>query len=329
MSNMWLVRAGEAGYLIEDFLKEKIVAVGWNEIGDLTKIKSLENIKKLLRKHFPTYKDGKINITASHLNRFKFSFKIGDYIVTYDTDERIYYIGKIISDYEYNDSITEMYHIRRVEWTASLLRDKLSPSSRNTLGSALAIIGIQPEVQKEILKSLNNNNTIEEDIEEVEEELDVIKEDTISKANEFIKDKISGLNWEEMQQLVAGILRGMGYKTKISQKGPDRGRDILASPDGLGLEEPRIIVQVKHRTNERMGVNEVRGFAGLLRSGDKGIFVSTGGFTKEANYEAERSSNPIAFVDADNLVELITQHYDNFDVETKTLIPLKKIYWPV
>jgi restriction system protein len=40
-----------------------------------------------------------------------------------------------------------------------------------------------------------------------------------------------------MQELVAGVLRGMGYKTIVSAKGPDRGRDILASPDGLGLSE--------------------------------------------------------------------------------------------
>ena len=47
-----------------------------------------------------------------------------------------------------------------------------------------------------------------------------------------------------MQELVAGILRAMGLKTKISNKGPDRGKDIIASPDGLGLENPRIFVEV-------------------------------------------------------------------------------------
>ena len=66
--------------------------------------------------------------------------------------------------------------------------------------------------------------------------------------------KIIELGWEEMQELVAGILRAMGYKTLISQSGADRGKDIEASPDGLMLKEPRILVQVKHRSNQ-MGSN--------------------------------------------------------------------------
>ncbi len=48
------------------------------------------------------------------------------------------------------------------------------------------------------------------------ETLEEIKEDIEAKAYEFIKDKVSALNWEQMQELVAGILRGRGYKTLIS-----------------------------------------------------------------------------------------------------------------
>ena len=40
----------------------------------------------------------------------------------------------------------------------------------------------------------------------------------LSKAHEFIKDKILQLDWEEMQELVAGILRAMGYKTIVIVK---------------------------------------------------------------------------------------------------------------
>jgi predicted Mrr-cat superfamily restriction endonuclease len=44
-----------------------------------------------------------------------------------------------------------------------------------------------------------------------------------------------------MQELVAGILRAMGYKTLVSPAGADRGKDIIASPDGFGFEPPRIV----------------------------------------------------------------------------------------
>ena len=149
----------------------------------------------------------------------------------------------------------------------------------------------------------------------------------ISKAHEFIKDKIVALNWDQMQDIVAGLLRAMGYKTKVSLKGPDRGRDIIASPDGLGLEDPRIIVEVKHRSGQ-MGAQDVRSFTGGLRQGSKGLYVSTGGFSKEAKYEAERSTIPVTLVDMDSFVDLLVQYYDNLDVDTKMLVPLVKIYWP-
>jgi restriction system protein len=326
---MWLVRAGAEAYLFDEFINKKVVAIGWTRTGGISNIDDLDTIKTLLRKQYPEYKEGKISITAGQIHRFKNVFKLEDQVVTYNPGERTYHIGKIISEYEYNESIVEdMHHIRRVEWTGKVLRDDLTPSARNTLGSIMTIIEIPLNVQREINDLLIKDEELTEFPGEVEEEYDAIKEDVIAKANEFIKDKLQSLSWDEMQELVAGVLRGMGYKTRISPKGPDRGRDILASPDGLGLEEPRIFVEVKHRKGV-MGSNEIRSFVGGLRTRDRGIYVSTGGFTKEAKYEAERSNIPISFIDLDVLVELITQYYDNLDADTKALIPLRKIFWPV
>jgi restriction system protein len=92
-----------------------------------------------------------------------------------------------------------------------------------------------------------------------------------------------------MQELVAGVLRGMGYKTRVSPRGPDRGKDIIASPDGFGFENPRIFVEVKHRINSSMGAGEIRSFLGGRHDGDKGIYVSTGGFSKDPYFEADRA----------------------------------------
>ena len=62
-----------------------------------------------------------------------------------------------------------------------------------------------------------------------EESEENLLEDVENKALEFIKDRVSQLDWEQMQELVAGILRAMGYKTRVSAVGPDRGKDIVAS----------------------------------------------------------------------------------------------------
>ena len=124
-----------------------------------------------------------------------------------------------------------------------------------------------------------------------------------------------------------GVLRSMGYKTSMTRKGSDGGRDIIASPDGLGLESPRIVIEVKHRKGA-MGAPALRSFIGGLRSTDSGLYISTSGFTKEAMYEADRAVMPVKLLDLDQFVRLLVDNYDSADMETRTILPLVRIYWP-
>ena len=148
----------------------------------------------------------------------------------------------------------------------------------------------------------------------------------VEKAAEAIEERIVRLDWESTQQLFAGILRAMGYRTTVSPRGSDRGVDIFASPDGLGLEEPRIFVEVKHRPNTAIGSQDVRSFIGGRSSNDKCLYVSTGGFTKDARYEAERSNIPLQLISLTDLRRLLVDNYDRLDEQTRSLIPLRRIY---
>ena len=73
---------------------------------------------------------------------------------------------------------------------------------------------------------------------------------------------------------------------------------------------------------------QVRAFIGGLRAGDRGLYVSTGGFTKEARYEADRANVPVRLLDLDGLVKLYVGSYDKDDEETRALLPLTRIWWP-
>lgn len=319
-----MVRAGEHGYLIDEFLQKKIVGLGWNDIGDLSKAGDYQALKKRIREKFPEYKDGKVNIVTSQLHRFHAEFTRADHVITYNPSSREYWIGEILSDYNYVITNGEFFHQRKVKWINPVSRDVLSVGTKNSLGAISSIFLVPPSAAKELLNPSSVNFAEEEKGTEI---LETIKEDFEEKALEFIKDKVLALDWEEMQDLMAGLLRGMGFKTFVSSRGSDRGKDIMASKDGLGLES-RIIVEVKHRKGS-MGAPEIRSFIGALRQGDKGIYLSTGGFSKEARYEAERSTIPLTLVDSDMLVLLIVQNYENFDPDTRSLIPLRRIYWPV
>ena len=72
----------------------------------------------------------------------------------------------------------------------------------------------------------------------------------------------------------------------------------------------------------------MRAFLGGLRQGDRGLYVSAGGFTKEAEYEAERAAVPVTLIDLDMLAGLLTQYYDSIDMVGRSIIPLTRILWP-
>lgn len=45
-NQLWMVRAGEGAFLVEDFLTKNIVSIGWNETGDLSKVDNVDRIKR-------------------------------------------------------------------------------------------------------------------------------------------------------------------------------------------------------------------------------------------------------------------------------------------
>ena len=57
--------------------------------------------------------------------------------------------------------------------------------------------------------------------------------------------------------------------------------------------------------------------------------MSTGGFTQDARYEAERSNVPVTLMGLDELVEAVIDYYENMDAEARRLVPLRRVHWPI
>jgi restriction system protein len=229
-----------------------------------------------------------------------------------------------------------MPHARHVTWTHEVLRDQLTTPTRNTLGAVQTLFKVGHDASKDLhahaapIGSATSEPEATKNASPPGDDAAFanLVEETIEKADEFIQDAINGLDWQQMQNLVAGLLRAMGYRTTVSEGGPDRGVDIFASPDGLGLQEPRIFVEVKHR-NVPMGSKEIRAFLGGRKQGDKCLYVSTGGFSKDAHYEADRADVAMRLISLPVLRKLFLEHYESLDAETRALVPLRRLYWPV
>jgi len=100
-----------------------------------------------------------------------------------------------------------------------------------------------------------------------------------------IETHLRGMPPYEFQDLVADLLRAMGYHVGwVAPPGKDGGVDILAWTDPLGTRPPRIKVQVK-RLASSVPVGDLRAFMALLGDEDVGLFVTTGSFTADAKAE--------------------------------------------
>lgn len=147
-------------------------------------------------------------------------------------------------------------------------------------------------------------------------------------AIEGLKKQMGLKNPYEFQELVAALLRGMGYYTPfVAPQGKDGGIDVIAYRDPLGTISPRIKVQIKHRDTSA-SVQEVRQLMGLLqKDGDVGMFVSSGGFTADAKTTARGSPVHVEIIDLDRFIALWQEFYPKLTDEDKALLPLVPIYF--
>lgn len=334
MTKTWIVR-DEAGRHFDDFAEGGFVALGGEEAQpDLSSCATREDVEAAVaglwtNEHARTRK-------RWALEKYRFACEVhpGDGVVMYDRSKRIYLVGAFAGGYKHNARPLEhKQHFRDVVWKGTVHRDSLDQASKDALVYRYSIYAIDDHAAKAIRAALEGSSAAPssgsgdsagaDDTSDPSSDLSTVPE----RASEAIKDALAALEWDEMQEVLAGVLRAMGYKASVSRPGPDGGRDILASPDGLGLESPRIVAEVKHR-KDPSSAPQIRSFIGGLQSNDRGLFLSTGGFTKDSRVEAMRSSVPLTLIDLDDLVSLLTDHYEQADSRLRTLVPLRAVYMP-
>ncbi len=337
---MWMVRAGRGGVYAEEFVRDGFVGIGWRDGGDPTAISDKGVLIARFAKAYPDATEQSRFVMASIVFRFVREVQPGDGVATYDPATRVYHYGTIIGPALWNDDPDDARNTcRAVEWRGVKPRDALSIRARNTLGATLSLFLLPADVAAEFgwvaPRDAAKTSAIPTPpplVDAAETAVAAVESDRYADiaelAVERIKDRIVKLDWEQLQELVAALLRTMGYKTRVSPRGADRGRDIIASPDGFGFGAPRIVVEVKHRPNETMGAPQVRAMPVGTHPDDRGLFVSTGGFTREAQYEAERGRSLTTLMTLDDLARAIIDSYPAFDERGRALLPLTRIYWP-
>ena len=162
MVNMWMVRAGENAFLIDDFKNSSIVVIGW-EVNDLSG-KTPDEIKQIMTKKYPNANKTSLGLNSSQVIKFVCEFKIGDYVISYNPNTRSYLVGKISSEYYFTDKLAKKHntgeaycHFRKVDWIGETKRDDLTQTSLKPLKSVMTLFNINDAAKNEILTRMNND----------------------------------------------------------------------------------------------------------------------------------------------------------------------------
>lgn len=323
---LWMVRAGRHGEQEQDALELGVATIGWNELGDLSKVSDREALRKLYIDTYEASKKMKVANEVGQMWTFVSKIEKGDLVALPLKMQASIAIGEVKGDYEYEKLTENIRHFRKVKWLRTIPRTEFDQDLLYSLGAYMTVCEIRRnDAENRVRKMLGRKDLKRKDgDEEIEEEKIDIEEYSRDEIVKFIDRKFKG---HDLARLVEAVLGTQGYITMKSKPGPDGGVDIRAAGGPLGFDNPRICVQVKS-TSAPVDVKVLRELQGVVTSSgaEQGLVVSWNGFTSSALKQSRERFFSIRTWDSGDLLKNIFRHYDDFDDGLKAELPLKRIW---
>ncbi len=241
-----------------------------------------------------------------------------------NTDE-IY--EKIVEDLNLSDALLEVIDGKTgqsvlqydLSWVRTILKNK------NVLikgGKGIWVLNNEPVINATVVSTAKIKKNEEKDADEEVEELEKWKKEVI----EIITEKLTPSSFE---RLIQRILREKGFsQVEVTGKTGDGGIDGRGIAKINGILSFHIIFQCK-RYKGKVSSSEIRDFRGaMVGRTDKGLFITTGTFTRDAIREANRDGAPaIDLMDGDKIAEKLKELNLGVDIELREHITINKIWF--
>lgn len=153
---------------------------------------------------------------------------------------------------------------------------------------------------------------VTEDVLPEEKVIDAVKEHT----EQIQRDLLSCIMEKDpsfFEHLVVDLLINMGYGYDrnfgvVTGRPHDNGIDGIIYEDKLGLDS--IYIQAKrYSMNNKVGLQELQAFVGALGNVQKGVFITTSSFTKEAyTYGTTQQQKHVRLIDGKLLCEFMVKY---------------------
>jgi restriction system protein len=138
LSPLWVVRAPKHPDAHSLFVKQNVIALEDQGLGDLKKLRrDREAFYSAYRTLRPNDSQVSIAGIAGKFFRFAHDMTEGDFVLYPATKEKRIYVARIVGPYRYDASLSsECPHQRGVKWHGSFANSALSRTAREELGAA-------------------------------------------------------------------------------------------------------------------------------------------------------------------------------------------------
>lgn len=335
--SFWGVRAGSHGEMEEFALSNNVVIIGYGEYGDVNLFSSIETLKDQLGKIRPKETSRTLSIWSGQIWSFVHNIKIGDLVALPRKGTGQIAFGEVIGPYRFDASAVEGAQQQRpVKWLdVSFARTRLDEDILNSLGSLLTVFRVKAhDAEHRVRQALAGKTvtaptqvsslSVETSVDPDALGVDDLERKARDRINEFIRRKFTD---HRLEELVEAVLQAQGFFTDRTPPGPDGGVDILAARGPLGIEAPRIAVQVKSSSTPS-DVAQVRALKGVLDDfgADFGLFVSWSGFRGIATTDSRRDFFQMRLWNAEVLLDEILANYDKLPSDIQAELPLKRVW---
>ena len=333
---LWMVRTGRYGERENFALEKGFVCIGWDEMPDLSTIKSFDEMKELHSKVTPDLSAKVISNFSGQLWAFVGRIQVGDLVALPLKSRSAVAVGKITGDYQYTPEYGEgAKHLRTVEWIRTdIPRTDFAQDFLYSLGAYMTVCQIQRNNAEERIQAMLDGSADPHLKKIVDTKVSVEdgEDETLLNIEEYSQDQIrayigSKFKGHELTRLTAALLKAQGYQVYMAPPGPDGGVDIIAGRGAMGFDQPRLCVQVKSGSTPA-DVTTLRELQGVMKNfgAEQGLFVSWSGFKDTVYKEARTLFFEIRLWDSDKLVTSLLEHYDELSDEIQAELPLKRMW---
>jgi len=325
---VWMVRGGKSGEQEMVSLEKGLSCIGFYEVPDLSCAPTEGAVRKLVEQTYPHATKAAVSNFLGQLYAFAHRMEKGDVILMPLRSEPQIGLGRVAGPYEYRTDLGEIHHTREVEWIRpDVPRTQFKQDLLYALGPK-TICQVRPDNILDRIKALldgkpDPGGKAPEPANGPGEVIDV-EELARDQIRAYVQGNFKG---HELSRLVDAVLQGEGYVTHLSPPGPDGGVDILARRGALGLDGPKLCVQVKSSSSP-VDVTVFRALQGTIATfkAEEGLLVSWGGFNQAVRKEARLSFFTVRLWDADDLLEAIQRNYERLPEELQNELPVKRIW---